>query len=280
MLAKLLAVVVIISLTFSSGLQVEREQLLAVLKNVPLLVRALVANFVIVPILGVLLVKAFHLAPMVATGFLLMAIAPGVPFVLVRTRQKGGSLELAVALAVVLPLLSIVTVPLTAALVLPAASQAQLPLARFAMTLVLFQLLPLLIGIIIGTRLPQVAERLTRPILLIFWISVTVLLIALLPRVVREIASIYGSLGILASFCLVILSFATGWALGGPAREDRRVLAIGTTLRNIGLCALIATTNFPQSDVVAAVMTYLLVQAIVVAIASVLFTRTAHSAVA
>jgi len=280
MLAKVLAAVVLISLTFSAGLQVDREHLIAVLKNVPLLVRALLANFVIVPILGVLIAKAFHLNPLIATGFLLMAIAPGVPFVLVGVRKKGGRLGLAVALAALLPLISIVTVPLTAAFVLPAAAEAQLPLARFAMTLVLFQLLPLLIGIMIAYRLPQVAERLARPIQLIFFASVLVLLIALLPRVVREVASVYGSLITLASFCLVILSFLTGWALGGPAPEDRRVLAIGTTLRNVGLCAVIATTAFPESGVAASVMTYLLVQAVVVAIASVFFTRTARNAVA
>ena len=280
MLAKIISAVVLISLTFSVGLQVDRANLIAVLKNVPLLLRALLANFVIVPILGVLIAKVLHLNPIVATGFLLMAIAPGVPFVLFGVRKKGGHLGFAVALAALLPLISIVTVPLTAALVLPAASEARLPLAQFATTLVLFQLLPLLIGIMIGYRLPQVAARLAKPIQLIFLVSVVVLLIALLPRVVREVASIYGSLGILASFLLVILSFLTGWLLGGPAPEDRRVLAIGTTLRNIGLCALIATTNFPETDVVAAVMTYLLVQAIVVAIASVIFTRTAHSAVA
>jgi len=280
MLAKIISAVVLISLTFSAGLQVDRAHLMAVLKNVPLLLRALLANFIIVPILGVLIAKLLHLNPIVATGFLLMAIAPGVPFVLFGVRKKGGHLGFAVALAALLPLLSIVTVPLTAALVLPATSEARLPLAQFAMTLVLFQLLPLLIGGIIGYRLPQLAERLAKPIQWIFFASTLVLLIALVPRIIREVASIYGSLDILASFLLVILSFLTGWLLGGPAPENRRVLALGTTLRNIGLCALIATTNFPESDVIAAVMTYLLVQAIVVAIASIVFTRTAQRTVA
>jgi predicted Na+-dependent transporter len=77
--------------------------------------------------------------------------------------------------------------------------------------------------------------------------------------------------------CLVLLSLAIGWAFGGPARENRRVLAIGSTLRNIGLCALIATTSFrDEIQVIAAVMCYFIVQFICVTLTGIYFTRTAE----
>ena len=116
---KLVALLMLVSLTFGAGLQVDFDHLITTLKNVPLLVKALIANCVIVPILGVLLVRLFALPEDIATGFLLMAIAPGVPFVLASVRKRGGSLGLAVALAAMLPLVSIVTVPLTARYALP-----------------------------------------------------------------------------------------------------------------------------------------------------------------
>lgn len=78
-LDKLVAPTMLVALTFSAGLQVNRENLIAILKNVGLLGRALLANFIIVPILGVLIVKVFVLPPFVATGLLLMAIAPAFP---------------------------------------------------------------------------------------------------------------------------------------------------------------------------------------------------------
>jgi bile acid:Na+ symporter, BASS family len=277
---RLLAAIMLVSLTFGSGLQVNRDHLFAVLKKGWLLAGALIANFIIVPALGVLLAKALHLPPAIATGFLLMAIAPGVPFVLMQVRKKGGSLGLAVELALFLPLISVVTVPLTAALVLPSAAEAHLPISRFVTTLLLFQVVPLLLGIAVGHRAPAAAARLGRPIEIIFFVAVVILIVLLVPTIVKDVASIYGSGGMWAAFCLVVLSLITGWLLGGPAREMRRVLAIGTALRNIGLCALVATTSFKDPDVAATVIVYFLIQFVLVALAGAYFTRTAKEAVA
>jgi len=272
---KLLAAIALISLTLGAGLQVDRDHLKEIFKNVGLLGRALLANFVIVPVLGVLLAKLFALPPDVATGFLLMAIAPGVPFVLAQVRKRGGRLALAVELAIFLPLLSIVTVPITAAWVLPTSAEAHLPLTQFATTLVLFQLAPLLAGIALAEPFPTLAERLGRPLQILFLLAVVGLVVLLAPKLVHDVGSIYGSRGIFAMLCLTLLSMITGWLLGGPAREDRRVLGIGTTLRNIGLCALIATTSFSDSEVAASVLTYLLIQFVVVTVFGTYFKRTA-----
>jgi BASS family bile acid:Na+ symporter len=275
---KLVAAIMLVALTFGAGLQVNREHLVAILKNYWLLARAFLANFVIVPVLGVLFVKIFRLPAPVATGFLLMAIAPGVPFVVASVRQKGGRLGLAVALALFLPLLSLVTIPLTAAWVLPAAAEARLPLAQFVLTLILFQIVPLLVGIVVGQRFPEAATRLGRPSQIVFFAAVIVLIVLLGPSLVRGVVSVYGSNGMWAMLCLVVLSMATGWLLGGPARVDRRVLGIGTTLRNIGLCALIATTTFRDQEVAAAVLTYFLIQAVVSTLFGIYFRRTAEVA--
>ncbi|HEX4014116.1 MAG TPA: hypothetical protein VHX17_09565 [Candidatus Cybelea sp.] len=270
----------LISLTFSAGLEVNFDHLIATLKNVPLLAKALLANFVIVPIFGVLLVRLFALPPEIATGFLLMAIAPGVPFVLNAVRKRGGSLGLAVELAAVLPLLSIVTVPLTARYVLPAAAAAALPIGRFVVTLVLFQLVPLLAGIAIATALPKAAPRLARIASIAFYITVVFLLIVLAPKLVDGVGAVYGSRGIWAMLSISILAMLTGLALGGPLTENRRVLGMGTTLRNVGLCVLTATTSFPGTPVAAAVLTYLLIQFSLTTIVGIYFARKTKEALA
>jgi BASS family bile acid:Na+ symporter len=273
---RIIAAIMLVSLTFGAGLQVDRDHLKAVLRNVGLLGRALLANFIIVPLLGVLLAKLFRLPPQVATGFLLMAIAPGVPFVLASVRKRGGRLGFAVALAFMLPLLSIVTVPVTAALVMPTAAKADLPMARFVLTLVLFQLLPLLAGIVVGGLAPGSAQRLGRPLQVVFFASALGLIALLAPELAHGVASVYGSNGMWAMLCLALLSMGTGWLLGSPAREDRRVLAIGTTLRNIGLGALIATASFSDKLVAATVLTYFLIQFLITTLFGIYFARTAR----
>ncbi|HEY1656162.1 MAG TPA: hypothetical protein VGF86_13720 [Candidatus Tumulicola sp.] len=274
---KLAAAVMLISLTFGAGLQVDWGNFLAILKNVSLLARALIVNFAIVPLFGIIIARGFGLPDHVATGFLLMAIAPGVPFILMSVRKKGGRLSLAIALAVLLPLISIVTVPLMAQFVLPSKAAADLPIQQFVVTLLLFQLLPLLLGMLVGVQLPSIARRLAPIFQILFFASLIALVAILAPKLGPSITVIYGSKGMLAMLCLVLLSLGSGWLLGGPAREDRRVLGTGTALRNIGLCALVAATSFKDQRVTAAVLVYFLIQFLVTTIAGAYFKRTAET---
>jgi predicted Na+-dependent transporter len=78
-------------------------------------------------------------------------------------------------------------------------------------------------------------------------------------------------------FVVVVLSIVTGWLFGGARREMRRTLSIATTVKNLGLAALVATTNFSDKLVPATVMTYFLVQIIVVTGVRFYFQRTANA---
>jgi BASS family bile acid:Na+ symporter len=277
--AKLVALVMLVSLTLGAGLQVNREHLRAILKDGGLLSRAFLANFILVPIVGVFLVRAFHLDADIATGVLLMAIAPGVPFVLAGARKKGGKLGLAVTLGLVFPLLSIATVPITAALVLPAGAEAELPMKQFVITLLLFQLLPLVIGLALAERLPALAGKLESPLRWLFLATILVLVVLVGPRIVHDIGAIYGSRALLAMLCIVVFSAAVGWLLGGRDRAERRTLSLGTALRNIGLCSLVGTVSFSaQPRVAATVLTYLIIQFVVAGVLGVYYTRTAERA--
>ncbi len=276
---KITAVVVLVSMMLSAGLEIDREHLMAALRNGSLLGRALLANFVIVPFFGIILARVFKLDEYVALGFLLMAIAPGVPF-LVRAagRKPGGSLGFAAALAFILPALSIITIPLMAAFSTRLNSAFQVPYVQLITTLVVFQLVPLLIGYLIADRAPALAAKLKRPFTLIFALAVIALFVMIGPVLVKAVASVYGSRGMWASLVLVVLSIGTGWILGGPEVEYRRTLSIATALRNIGTCSVIATGNFADTLVGPTVLTYFLIQFVVSLILRVYFSRTATSA--
>lgn len=269
------AAVMLLALTFGTGLQVNRQHLVAVLHDAWLMARVVLANVVIVPILGVLVARVFHLQSDVAIGFLLMAIAPGVPFILSNARERGGHLALAIALAFVLPVLSLFTIPITAdLLVVAGGSPLHVPIGQFVGTLVLLQLVPLLAGMFVGERFPAFAPRLVRPLHVAFLVAVLVLLALLAPKILHGILTVFGSNGMLAMLTLVLLSIATGWLLGGPFAENRRILALGTALRNVGLCALIAS-RFPGAGVAATVMTYFLIQFLITTLFGAYFKRTA-----
>jgi BASS family bile acid:Na+ symporter len=196
-------------------------------------------------------------------------------------RKPGGSLGFAAELAFIMPALSIVTIPLTARLIFSTGlifrpeTAATIPFAQIAITLVGVQLIPLLIGLLVSDRAPALAARLRRPLTLVFFVAVAALLVLLGPELVRAVAAVYGSHGMLAMLVLVVLSIGTGWLLGGPEVEYRRTLSIATALRNIGTCAVVATAVFPKTLVAPTVLTYFIIQFLISVVFRVYFHRNA-----
>ena len=274
MLQKIVPIVLLVSLTFSAGLLLNRAAMLDTVKHVGVLLRALIANFVIVPALAVLVTRVYHLADPIAVGLLLMAMAPGVPFIMLAGgRQKGGSLELAIELTFIMAALSTITIPLTARLVLPEGSSVSVPLGQLT-ALAIFQLVPLLLGALLAARLPALAAAITPFFKRLTLISLLALVALVMPEILHSIAILFGSFGIIAMLTIVVLSLATGWLAGGRRADYRYTLAIGTALRNPGSAAVIATT-FASPAVKAGVVTYVIVQFVVATVAGEFFKRAA-----
>jgi predicted Na+-dependent transporter len=207
-----------------------------------------------------------------------MAISPGGRgIVLAGGRKNGGSLDLATALVFFLPAVSIVTVPVSAHYLLP---DAHIATRTLIVVIAVFQLVPLFVGLFLNERTPEVAARLDRPVLIVLLIALLVVLVPLLPATFRSITGVYGSQGILAILAIVVLSVLTGWVLGGPQREYRRTLGLGTALRSFAFCAVIATESFPGTEATAAVLTYFVIQMVVTGLIGIYFQRTAGTAAA
>jgi BASS family bile acid:Na+ symporter len=262
---KIIAITLLVAMMFDAGLQVRPADFALLAKSRGLFLRALLGNFFIVPIVGVLACRLFHLNDAIATGLLLMAITPGVPFIILAGgRQKGGSHELAILLAIILPALAAFTVPLTMPLVLPGPERFEVPPSQLV-GLLLFQVVPLLAGFLVCVRFAAVAPKLSRIAKPLTMLALVALLIVLGPAIFKSAAVVFGSLGMLAMLVTVALSLATGWFLGGPLREHRVTLAFGTALRNPALAVGIAGVMSPSEIISASVVTYFLIQALVAA---------------
>lgn len=254
------AIVLLVTMMFNAGLQADRLEILAVLTNYGLLLRALLANFIVVPLAAYLIVTAFRMNDLVATGIMLMAIAPGVPFVLLAAgRPKGGSHELAVALAVILPLLSFVTIPLTAQYVLPSVDEVNVPPGAL-FSLLWLQIVPLFVGAALRAAAPAVARALAPPLDRVTYVFFVAVMFLLAPSIGRALFAVFGSYGTIAVVLISVIAISTGWLLGGPKRSERFTLSMGTALRNPAIAMVIATTKFPDRTVAAAVTMYFIVQ--------------------
>jgi bile acid:Na+ symporter, BASS family len=259
--AKALALVMIVTTMCGAGLQIRLSSLKAVLSNYRLLGKALLANFVLLPAFAFLLTRMFSVDSDVAVGIMLMAMAPGVPFLVnSAARKQGGSLAFAMAIAFVFSALSIVTIPITAALILPSGALAKVPAQNFLGTLVLFQLVPLIVGALLSGRLSApVIEKTVKVLHLAFFAAALVFVVMLFPKIVTSVSAVYG-FGQLAIIAVVgLFALGIGWLCGGPDREFRRTLSIATLLRNIGLCTLIGSQSFAQTLVLPTVIAYFVV---------------------
>src|SRR6516164_7563365 len=96
----------------SIGLRVSGGQLLEVVRNRALFTRTLLANCVLIPGVGFLLVKLFPLTPDATTGILLLATIPGTPIALQFTRLAKTRLAFTATMTFVLSLVSIAMAPL------------------------------------------------------------------------------------------------------------------------------------------------------------------------
>ena len=258
---KLAVVVFLAGFMLRAGLQCAFAELREAFQSPMRLLRIFAANFVVVPILGVIVVRLFQLDIYVATGILLMAISPGVPFLpLIAGTKKGGSAGLATGLAVILPAVSIITVPITAPLVLPADAQAHITFASFIVSLLLFQLLPLVVGLFIRARSDKVAPMLTKLVVAVLVVAGIAVLFFLVPQMGKAFAAVYGSRGLMASLLIIVLCAFVGWLLGGKTAEYRVTLSISTIMRNVGLATLIATENFHDTVAGAVVLAYFVMQ--------------------
>jgi bile acid:Na+ symporter, BASS family len=270
------ALVAIVFLMFLAGLRAAPGAILATLRETSLIVRALVANVILVPILAIVLVRGFSLSAPIAIGIMLMALAPGIPFLAASAgAKKGGSDALAVSLSFLLPAASVITLPLWVTILAPAMGGLNIPVGRSVATILLAQVLPLFAGLLVGRRSERARAALLRPVSIVSVLALLFLVVLIVVPGAKALAAVFGSGAIVAILTLVVLSLAIGWYLGGPQPETRHTLALATSLRNVGLAATLATTFFAGTDVMVTVVAFLIIQLLVAALAGAYFSRTA-----
>jgi bile acid:Na+ symporter, BASS family len=251
----------LITLMFLVGMGVTIDGVLATTRDYGLVGRALLANVLVLPVLAVLATTLARLPGEIAIGILLMAAAPGVPFLPRMAATAKGNLAFAVGLMIILQLVSVVTTPVTLNIILPVEG-VRVPVLRSIITLVLFQLLPLALGMFVKHKTPTLGGVLARPVKALSTLGLIGTLAFVIVPHLDVLARVAGGGALETMLLLVVVAWPIGFALGGPEVGIRKTLAIGTSLRNVGLCFLIATRDFPGTGVAAVVASYLIIQAL------------------
>ena len=261
-LINILVTIALIEMMVLIGLRVNLADIVSTSRNWTLIARAAVANYLLVPSLTVVLLLLFGVNAMVTAGFLVLAVCPGAPYGPPFAGIARADVPEAVGLMVILAASSAILSPLLLRVLLPWAAGGEAPkIDSFGIVgvLLITQLLPLMVGLVTRHWRPQLAERLIGPFALaskILNLSVVGLILATQFHMLSEIR-VRGFVGMLM---LLAGSLIIGWLAGTPSRDNRKTMALTTSLRNVGLGLVIVTGNFAGTQAVSATWAYGIVE--------------------
>ncbi len=208
------------------------------------LITGLVSQFVLLPALTYLLVLATTPQPSVALGLILVAACPGGNLSNYITHRAGGNAALSVSMTAFSTVGAILITPLSIAfwggLYAPTRAilrQTEVDPVSVMITVGLMLILPLVLGVTLNVRRPDLVARVRRPMqLLAFAIFVTFVMLALAANWGYFIAFAGSIAGLIVAHNALALS--GGYALAtltGQSPFNRRAITIETGIQNSGL---------------------------------------------
>jgi len=226
-----------------------------------LLVRSLLAMYVLVPLAAFVLVSLLPLAPGIKAALLVLAVSAGAPLL----PKKLGAFEpdaYVFSLVVTSSLLAIVVVPAWVALLSRHFGvAAELSPTTVAMAIAKAFLLPLAVGMALRALWPSIASRWSDTLL--GTAGIVLLACGVLLLVSHyELLLLTHWLGFVALVALMLAALAIGHLLGGPTADDRTALAIACATRHIGIAVLVATA-FPGPRTAVLIAVYVVASALV-----------------
>jgi BASS family bile acid:Na+ symporter len=248
----------LIAIMVSMGLKVSLTEVWSSLRQWRVLVLGLIANFVLVPAATLSLLRLFGAGPLVSIGFFILAVSPGAPVGPPVTAIARGNVPFAVALMIVLSVLSAFLSPALLSMFAPwiaPTSDLHVDYLAIVKTLLVMQLAPLAVGLALNRWAPNLGKRIAGPV---GWIA-NVLLIALIVAIVVTQFDLLAAIRLRAwagMTVLLIVSFAIGWLCGGSNRDSRAAMAVTTASRNVAVGLLIAGKNLPDSPALVAVVAF------------------------
>jgi BASS family bile acid:Na+ symporter len=245
-LANLAVLVFVVSSMLAMGLSLTLKQILAPLKNVRLVLLALVANFVLVPAAGFLITLIIPMDQPLAIGLILLATAAGAPFLPKLVQAAKGNVALGVGLMVLLMVATVIYVPLVLPLLLAGVEVNPMDIAG---SLIVLMLIPLAIGLFIKARYDDVAASLQPAMGQASNTSLMLLMVLMLVLNFRTVLDTVGSGAIIAALIFVLVSFVIGFLLAGRDQGTRPVMGLGTAQRNVSAAMVVAAQNFSDPSV-------------------------------
>ena len=241
-------------LMLSLGLTEGFQGILTLWKRPPLLLRSLVASFLLVPLVAMVILAIFPLPPEARIGIMAMAICPGAPLTYKKLTKMKASSNLAGSFQTTTVLFAVLLIPVWIAIfsrIYPA--QVSVPAVVVLKQVASVQFIPIFIGLALREWFSELADDLQEPATklgsLMFLGLVLVILVVALPPILKV-----GIVTLAAVVLFVAAAIVIGHVLGGPEPETRLTVALANSTRNTGLALALVTMNFEEPGAILVVL--------------------------
>jgi predicted Na+-dependent transporter len=241
------AVIFVFASMITLGLSTTVSQVIAPLKDKSLIIRVLLANFILVPLLAYLLVAGLNLPVGLALGLILVGTAAGSPFLPRKSQIKSDRFALAGALGVLLTILSVFYILVVVPFVVP--GEAVFNPLHLLIVFVVMIFIPLGAALLLRSRGEEKVAR------ILPWMDRTaygaffMAFIGVTYVFFDQLTTLIGYGGFIALIIFVLAAFGIGYLFGGSDAGMRRVLAFGTAQRGLAVALVLPVLNFVSHSV-------------------------------
>ena len=136
------------------GLTQKLSVIIGHLKNLPFVLKMLAANFVVAPLLMIIVLKLTSIDPALKAGLLVFSLCAGAPFLIKLTQAAEQNMALGAAVMMLLMVATVVYVPLVLPLFLDGVAVDAWAIAK---ALLLQMILPIAVGMLLVQFLPDLS---------------------------------------------------------------------------------------------------------------------------
>ncbi|MEM9906362.1 MAG: bile acid:sodium symporter family protein, partial [Cyanobacteria bacterium P01_D01_bin.44] len=213
----------IIMLGMGLGLTVKDFQRILVEPKAVIL--GLIAQLIMLPVVGFLLATLFPLAPELAVGMMILAACPGGPTSNMVTYLVQGNVALSITLTAISSLITVFTIPwvvnLAMGVFMGEAAALRLPFFETVIQIAIITLIPVALGMTLNHYSPRFAAKVEKWVKWLSLFFLALIIVGLLAKERDQVASFFLQVGWVA-LTLNVIAMALGFAIANLANLDKR----------------------------------------------------------
>jgi len=233
------------------GLRLDLPQALRGLRDVRFVTLTLFWGYIVCPALGYLLAVTLPLSPAYAMALILVALAPGNPFLAISVSKARADVNYAASFMLLASAVTVVCMPFMVPVLVKGLSATPSMIAK---PMLAFILLPMVVGAIFRLRWEAVAARVQPFVKKATGVDTLAMIVFLLVVYGKGLISSVGTFALGSQVLLVAVIAAAAYWLGfGMPRPQKEILVLGLCARNVGaaLAPLFIVPNVDPDAIVA-----------------------------